>query len=95
MAEQYYQYSQYLDEYQQLWAAVMLRAIWDLAHVKTATCRQENPGKNRKYCDICAGKEQAIYWINNSRDYFGSFPAVCEILGIDPDFLKQRLLGLI
>jgi len=80
---------------QRLWAAVLYQAINDVTHVKTLSCdRKRRQRNNWGVCVRCAGRHQARWWFRSSRNGLGSFPTVCEILGLDEKKIRGQLKEL-
>ncbi|NIV99278.1 hypothetical protein GWN26_09110 [Candidatus Saccharibacteria bacterium] len=74
-----------------LWAHVIIQAIEDLEHKPTPSCTNINGRKYKSHCDKCYGKHHAKWWIKYSQRGFTSFPHLCEIVGMDPEIIRQGL----
>jgi hypothetical protein len=66
-----------------LWTRVLLQAIWDLAGVKLKVQKSEAPRLQRK----------TRVWFLASKQSPGSFIWICNILSLDPDAVRERVLA--
>ena len=60
-----------LDDYRQLWAAVMYQALLDL--------HQDRPGERWNLI-----RNKALAWFMSDREWIGSFNYICRVLDLDP-----------
>jgi hypothetical protein len=66
-----------------LWSRVLLQAIWDLAGIKLKVQKSEAPRLQRKTRAWFLAKKQSP----------GSFIWICNILSLDPDAVRERVLA--
>jgi hypothetical protein len=66
-----------------LWSRVLLQAIWDLAGIKLKVQKSEAPRLQRK----------TRAWFLASKQTPGSFIWICNILSLDPDAVRERVLA--
>ena len=66
-----------------LWSRVLLQAIWDLAGIKLKVQKSEAPRLQRR----------TRAWFLAKKDSPGSFIWICNILGLDPDAVRDRVLA--
>ena len=65
-----------------LWSRVLLQAIWDLAGIKLKVQKSEAPRLQRR----------TRAWFLAKKDSPGSFIWICNILALDPDAVRDRVL---
>jgi len=65
-----------------LWSRVLLRAIWDLSETKLKLPKKEAPTLQRI----------TRAWFSSFNDSPGSFIWICNVLSLDPDAVRQRVL---
>jgi hypothetical protein len=66
-----------------LWSRVLLQAIWDLAGIKLKVQKSEAPRLQRR----------TRAWFLSTKDSVGSFIWICNILALDPDAVRERVLA--
>jgi hypothetical protein len=66
-----------------LWSRVLLQAIWDLAGIKLKVQKSEAPRLQRR----------TRAWFLSTKDSVGSFIWICNILSLDPDAVRERVLA--
>ncbi len=77
---------------ERLWAAVLAQAYEDLLHKPTASChRNKKHMKAWGCCSKCSGKVNALWWFKASKNGVGSFPFVCQILGLNANKMRKLL----
>jgi hypothetical protein len=65
-----------------LWSRVLLQAIWDVAGIKLKLPKSEVPRLQRT----------TRAWFSSTSDSLGSFIWICNILSLDPDSVRKRVL---
>lgn len=65
-----------------LWSRVLLQAIWDLSGIKLKLPKREAPTLQRI----------TRAWFSSFNDSPGSFIWICDVLSLDPDAVRQRVL---
>src|SRR5215475_6027764 len=65
-----------------LWSRVLLQAIWDLSGIKLKLPKKEAPTLQRI----------TRTWFSSFNDSPGSFTWICNVLSLDPDAVRQRVL---
>jgi hypothetical protein len=65
-----------------LWSRVLLQAIWDLSGIKLKVPKKEAPTLQRI----------TRAWFSSFNDSPGSFIWICNVLSLDPDAVRQRVL---
>ncbi|MHC4397809.1 MAG: hypothetical protein ACYS1A_19365 [Planctomycetota bacterium] len=81
---------------EKLWASVLLRAILDLCHKPSESCKERFEKYRCGGCPICAAKHNARWWILNSNgDSINSFPSVCDIVGVSPQKIRKEIKELL
>ena len=65
-----------------LWSRVLLQAIWDLSGIKLKVPKKEAPTLRRI----------TRAWFSSFNDSPGSFIWICNVLSLNPDAVRQRVL---
>ena len=64
-----------------LWSRVLLQAIWDLSGIKLKVPKKET-----------TLQRITRVWFSSFNDSPGSFIWICNVLSLDPDAVRQRVL---